>query len=381
MQILHPPTEPEVYTRPVAFDAREARRELLRSWRFLLGSAVLAALVSLGISFLVHTTYKAMALVLPPDQNNSTLSMLSAATGSSGIPASALAAFGMKKPTDLYVALMSSPIVEDAVIQRFGLQQLYGKKHLSQARKKFESNAQIKPDEKSGLISVTVIDRDPNRAAQIANGLIDAFDQLSSHLAITDAARRRMFFEKEVTQTKVNLTSAEDTLHDTIKKTGMLEPEGNARAMIAYQAQLRAEIAAKNVELQSKQVFLSDENPQVQTARREKQALEAQASSLDRSTDGDASDSKYMASDASLAYLRNLREVRYNEALLELLLKNLELAKLDEAREGNLVQVVQPATPPDMKYGPHHSLFLACGFVIGLLLSAAWILMSRFLIS
>ena len=381
MQILHPPSEPEVYVSPVAFDAREARRVLVRSWRFLLLASFITALVSVGVSFIVHTTYKAMTLVLPPDQSNNTLSMLSAATGSSGIPASALAAFGMKKPTDLYVALMSSPGVEDDVIQRFGLQQLYGKKYLSQARKKFESNAQVKADEKSGLISVSFIDRDPNRAAQIANGVIDSFDQLSSHLAITDAARRRLFFEKEVSQTKQNLTSSEDTLRDTIKKTGMLEPEGNARAMIAYQAQLRAEIAAKTVELQSRQVYLSDENPEVQTLLRERQALEAQADALDRSTNGDASDSKYMASDASLAYLRNLREVRYNEALLELLLKNLELAKLDEAREGSLVQVVQSATPPDMKYGPHRSIFLACGFIIGLLLSAAWVLTSRFLVS
>ena len=161
---------------------------------------------------------------------------------------------------------MSSPGVEDSVIQRFGLQQLYGKKHLSEARKKFESNAQVKPDEKSGLISVTVIDRDPNRRCATRQRPLSRLTSISSRhtLAITDAARRRMFFEKEVDQTKVNLATAEDTLRDTIKKTGMLEPEGNARAMIAYQAQLRAEIAAKTVELQSKQVYLANENPEVQ---------------------------------------------------------------------------------------------------------------------
>ena len=378
MPIVVPSSFAEMKSVPGTYDLCMVAHELGHSWRLILGSALGAAFVLFGLSFLIHDSYKATTIVMPPSQTSSTLSMLSAATANSSLPAGALAAFGMKTPTDLYVALMSTPAVEDAVIRHFDLQRLYKAKHLSEARKRFESKVQVKAEQKSGLISIAVTDLDPNRAAQIANGIVESFDDLSAHLAITDAARRRLFFEKQVAETKHDVTTAEENLSGTMKRTGIIEPQGDARAMIAYEAELHAQITAKKVELQSMKVYLSDENPQVQTAIRSLQSLETQADGLNRkSQGGDITTSKDVATDASLAYLRDLRELRYNESLLELLLKNLEIAKLDEAREGNLVQVVSAATPPDMKYGPHRSIFLACGFVLGLLFSSAWTLTRR----
>lgn len=362
---------------PHILDLRIVLLAIKDSWRLIAAAGTASACLFFAASFLIHNTYRATALILPPEQSGSSLGMLSALSGGASLPSGALASLGIKNQIDLYVALMSTPSVEDAVIAQFNLQSLYKCAHLSQARKKFESNLLIKPDEKSGLISISVVDRDPNRAAQMANAIIAAYDALSGHLAITDAARRRAFFERQLGDTKQNLAKAEDNLRDTIKRTGIMEPEGNARAMIGYQEQLRAQITAKNAELQSMRTYLADENPQVQAAQRERNSLESQASALNNSG-GDVSNSKSMASDASLAYTRALREVRYNEALFELMMKNLELAKLDEAREGNLVQIVEAAQPPDMKYAPHRSIFMTGGALLGLLLSSAWVLIQKF---
>lgn len=346
-------------------------RIVLLRRRLIAGASVACAILLFAASLLLKNTYKATALVMPPDHSSSSLSMLSSA----GLPAGALAALNVKSPGDLYVALMQSPAVENSVIDRFNLQTLYKRKHRSEARRELESRMQILSDAKSGIISVSVVDTDPDRAAAMANAIVDGFDKLSSQLAITDAARRRLFFERQVAETRANLGRAEDALQASSARTGILEPEGNARATIGYEEQLRAQIAAKSVELQSLQTYNSDENPEVQTARRELQALQGQAGALKQSTTGGAGGTKASQSSASLDYARKLREVRYNETVFELLMKNLEVARLDEAREGNVVQIISSATPPDMKDGPHRSFFLVGGFLLGLLGSVIWVLL------
>lgn len=191
------------------------------------------------------------------------------------------------------------------------------------------------------------------------------------HLAITDAARRRLFFERQVAETKLALTGAEDTLRSTSARTGVLVPEGTARAVIGYEAQSREQLAAKTVELRSMKVYLCDDNPQVQVAEREVQSLRQQADQLsEKYAGGSTGYSNAGASSASLDYARSLREVKTDETLYELLLKNLEVAKLDEAREGNVTRIVSPAVEPDLKDGPHRSFFLVGGFVLGLIVSS-----------
>jgi uncharacterized protein involved in exopolysaccharide biosynthesis len=380
MQTVESAVATEIRTGSPSFDLVTVTRILWKRRRFILGVSIGLGLLLFCLSFLFANTYKATAIVMAPDKNSSLISMLGAAAGGSGGGASglsALSALTMKSPADLYVGLMSSPGVEDPVIRHFGLQALYKRKHFSEARKKFESNTEIKADAKSGLITISVSDHDPNRAAALANAIVNAYDQMSAHLAITDAQRSRLFFEQQVAQTKDNLNRAEEALKDTSEKTGVIQPEGDARALIAYEAQLRAQIAIKTVQLESMKVYLSDENPQVQTAQRELQGLEGQVTALSQKAGGDgdaAFSSRNVQTEASLEYLRRLRDVRYNETLYELLLKNLELAKLDEAREGNIVQVVNWATAPDMKDGPHRSFFLAGGVLLGALASCAWVL-------
>lgn len=344
----------------------------VRRWLFLAVAACSVAVLLFAASFLLPNTFRAVSLVMPPDRTSSSAFSMMGAAASSSLPSGALAALNLKSPGDLYVALMMSPSVEDAVIDRFNLAAVYRLNKRSLVRKRLEANTEVVADAKSGIISVSVTDRSPARAADLANGIVTAFETFSSQLAITDAARRRLFFERQVLDTKNSLTEAENKLKSTSSNTGVLEPEGNARAMIGYGAQLRAEVATKTVELQSLKVYLSDDNPQVQVAERELQTLRQQADALEAKNGSAYSAST--ESSGSLDYVRALRDVRADETLYELLLKNLEIAKLDEAREGNVIQVVSVATPPDTKNGPHRSFFLVGGFLLGLIAAILWVL-------
>lgn len=358
------------------FDFSTVFRALVSAWRVIVGASIGIGILSFGISLLLHNTYKATAIVMPPDRTTNALSMIgSSSGGAASIPGGALAALSLNKsPADLYVALLGSPGLEDDVVQRFGLQSSYHSRYRSQARKDLEGNTQVTSDSKSGLISISVVDKDPDRAAQIVNGYIDALNRLSSRLAITDAQRRNLFFEQQVAETKEHLNLAEEALKETQQKGGLVEPTGDARALIEFEGQLRAQIASKTVELESLRVTLADDNPQIQTAQRELQGLQAQANALSQKTGNSSFSSRNGQTEASLDYLRKLRDVRYYESLFQLLSQNLELAKLDEARQGNIVQTVESASPPDVKNGPHRSIFLIGGVFIGFFFSAAWIL-------
>ena len=356
------------------FDLTLIVQMLWSHWPVIVRGTVAGGVVLFLLSFLIRNTYQASTLVLPPDTQGYGMSSLAGASASAAT--GALAAFSLKNPTDLYVGIITSPGVENSVIRTFNLQSVYKRSKLSLARKEFESNAQIEGDAKSGLISISFIDHDPQRAADVANGIVKAFDSESSHMAISNAQRRRSFFDQQVAETKENLAKAEDALRVSKNQTGLVEPEGDARAMIGYESQLRAEVAAKTMELQSLRVYRSDESPEVQTTQRELQSLESQAKDLGSKTSDDAAfASRTTQTEASLQYMRTARDVKYNEALLELLLKNLELARLDEAREGNVLQVIDTATTPDSKYGPHRSFFLICGLLLGALISCAWVLL------
>jgi tyrosine-protein kinase Etk/Wzc len=367
---------PVFENQPMKLNLSIVVRLLLGRVRLLAIASVSTALLLFALSFLLANTFKATTLVMPPDHSSSSaLSMLGAASGSSAVPSGALAALNVKSSSDLYVALMLSPTVEDEVIDQFHLDKLYRQAHRSLTRKQLESNTEIVADAKSGIISVSVTDKNPQRAAAMANAIVTAFEKLSSQLAITDAARRRLFFERQIAETKQTLTADEDKLRNTSARTGVLEPEGTAKAIIGYAAQLQGQLAAKTVELESMKVYLSDDNPQVQVAEREIESLRAEAEKLGSKSGGSVTDyTNAGASSASLDYARSVRDVKADETLYELLLKNLEIAKLDEAREGNVIQVVSLATAPDMKNGPHRSFFLVGGFLLGLIASGIWVL-------
>ena len=257
---------------------------------------------------------------------------------------------GIKNPNDLQVALLKSRTVEDAMIERFHLQALYHRKYLSTTRKRWERATLIDNGLKDSMIRLSVTDRDPHRAAELANGWVEEYRRFSATLAVGEASQRRLFFERQLSVAREDLARAEEEMKQTEQRTGVMELDGQAHAMIAAAAMLRAQVAAKQVEIQAMRQFAADENPDLERAQKELSSLEGQLTAMDVNNDrqgGDLVAPKGKVGEAGLEYARALREVKYREMVQSLLTRQYEMARLDEARQGSLVQIVDPAAVPD----------------------------------
>jgi tyrosine-protein kinase Etk/Wzc len=344
--------------------------------RIILSVTAVFAVVAIIVSLVVSPRYTATVTLLPPQQNSSVGAALASQLGNmGGVGALAGSGLGLKNQNDMFVALFKSRTVEDAIVQHFGLMQEYRVKYPSIARKTFETHASVDGSGKDGLIRISVEDRDPRRAADLANGYVDQFRIQSQHLAITEASQRRLFFEQQLEQAKDSLANAEEAMKQTEQKTGMIQLDSQARALIESASLLRAQINAKEVQIQGMQTYATGENSQVVEAQQELASLRSQLAKLGGSEDsiGELIVPKGKVPEAGLEYIRKLRDVKYNETIFEILARQFEVAKLDEAKQGALVQVVDPAVAPDLKSFPKRSLIVigatAVGFLIGILVA------------
>jgi len=344
--------------------------------RFVLGAVVLSIVVSL----LLPIRYEAKVVLLPPQQNSSIGSALMGQLGNLGALGSLASltggGLGLKNPADMYVSLLTSRTVEDAMIERFGLMKEYRVKLMSDTRKELERRTTAIAGTKDGLIRLTIEDRDPKRAAELANGYVEEFRKLSASLAITEAARRRLFFEQQVQQAKDKLTEAEEAMAKTQQATGVLQIDSQARALIESAAVLRGQVVAKQVQIEGMRSFATDDNPSLVLAKQELAALQSQLEQLAGSQSDTGSDinlSKGRVTQSGMEYLRRFRDLKYQETVFELLAKEYEIAKLDEAREGAIVQVVDAAVPPDKKSSPHRTMIVMATTILSFFVAAFWV--------
>lgn len=350
---------------------------LVRRRKFILvftaGAAILTAIVVL----LIPNRYTAVTVLLPPQQNSSMSSALLGQLGGSGALASlAGSSLGIKNSGDMYVSLFRSRTVEDALIRQFDLMARYHKRTMYDTRKKFEDRATVILGAKDGLITVSVTDNDPKFAAQLANAYVDEFRKHSDSLAITEASQRRAFFQQQLLEANGNLTKAEEVLKNTEQSTGVLQLDSQAKALIESAAVLRGQITAKEVQLQSMQSIVTPDNPQYMLAEQQLDALKAQLAKVAGAGGTAGSDIGLSSSNipqAGVAYLNSLRDVRYYETVVELLARQFEAAKLDEARQGT-IQVSDVAVPPDKKSYPSRLALTVAGAMLGVLAAVFWVL-------
>jgi uncharacterized protein involved in exopolysaccharide biosynthesis len=347
---------------------------------FVLGAVVVGTLAA----FLLPVRYEGKVVILPPQQNSSMAGGILGQLGGSLeslAPLASLAGGGsslLKNPADMYVSLLTSRTVEDALIQRYGLMAEYHEKRMSDARKKLENRTSAVAGTKDGLIRLSVEDRDPKRSAELANGYIEEFRKLSASLAITEAARRRLFFDQQLQQAKEELGNAEEAMRKTQQSTGVLQIDSQARSLIESAAILRGQVVAKQVQIQSMRSFAAEDNPALILAKQELAALEAQLERVAGSQPDPGSDiilSKGRVTGAGLEYLRRLRDLKYHETVYELLAKQFEIAKLDEAREGSIVQVVDSAVIPDKRSFPPRLLIISSATICGFFTAMFWIVL------
>jgi len=344
--------------------------------RTVLLTTLVFAVLSIAVSLLLPKRYTAKVTLLPPQQNSSMSTMLASQLGSlGGLASLAGGGLGLKNPNDMYVAMFKSETVEDAMVNRYGLMQEYHAKLLSDARKDFEHHATVDGNGKDGLIRISVEDRNPERAKELANGYVDAYRDLSQHLAITEAGQRALFFKDQLAKAKDNLAKAEVALEQTEQKTGLISVDSQARALIESAASLNAQIAAKEVQIQAMQTYATGQNSQLIQAEQELDSLRAQLAKLggNQNIGNGIIVPKGQVPGASLDYVRRLRDVKYYQTIFDILAQQYELAELDQAKEGALIQVVDPAIVPDKRSFPHRALIVIvstfAGFLIGIFIA------------
>jgi tyrosine-protein kinase Etk/Wzc len=330
------------------------------------GAALILSIVTV---FLLPKTYTAKTKIMPPQQNQSMGAM--AALSQLG-PLAALAGQGMglRTPSDLYVALLRSDTVAYGLIDRFSLMSVYGKKLRIDARRRLEDRSEIIAG-KEGVISISVDDRSPQRAADLANGYVEELEKLTKTLNMTEAGRRRLFFEREVKMANDDLANAEVAFKQTEEKTGLILLDSQSKAMIGSLTSLRAAIAAQEVKVQAMRSFATAENPDLVMAEQELATMRAQLERVERGQ-GKRSIADVPLENvptAGLEYVRKYRDVQYHEALFTLLAKQYEAAKIDEARDTLFVQQLDKALRPEKHSWPKRFIVVLVATIFALLLA------------
>jgi tyrosine-protein kinase Etk/Wzc len=346
-----------------------------RKTLFLFMGGTCALAIAVGLS--MRDSYTSIASFLPPGSGGSsaTAALAGQLSALSGLSGGSLG--GMKSSGDLYVGILKSRSVKSELVKRFDLISLYKMKKESQAEKVLASHSTFDVDTKSSIVTITVTDHSAARAHDLANAYLDALTEKNGQLALTESSQRRLFFGQQLAKEKDDLENAEVALKETEEKTGLIAPAGQTASEIQMIAQTQGLISAKQVELAALRLSATQENPDLIRLESEIQGLQDQLSRLQSGTNKrtGAVIPTSQVPELQLDYVRKEREVKYHEALFEMIAKLYEQARIDEAHNAPLVQVVDSASYPDAKSSPFRSLFALVGLVLGGLLGGAWILL------
>lgn len=339
---------------------------LAENARLLIIGPLLVGLAALGISFLLPPTFTARTTLLPPQQQQSTAAILASQLGAlAGLAGSA--GLNLKNPADLYVAIIKSRTIADNLVDRFELTRVYDVELRQDAREELASATKVISG-RDGLITVEVDDHDPKRAADIANAYVQELTRLNDNFAVTEAQQRRAFFERQLKVAQQNLVKAQLALGGAGVPESLIK--ASPEAMMQEIAMLKAQVTAQEVQLSTMRGRLTEQSPEYQMAQRQLASLRAQLKQAERDQPVEGTQRP--------EYLNRFRDFKYFETLFELMAKQYELARLDEAREGAIIQVVDRAVVPEWKSKPRKALIavltvVASGvlLMLGLFLRAA----------
>lgn len=346
---------------------------LAKHKRIVVGLPAAAAVVSLVVTLLLPNIYTGTTKILPPQQTQSTSAVLAQLGTLAGLAGGAVSA-GLKNPNDLYVGMLKSRTVADNLIRRFDLNKVYDKKYPSQTRKKLANETSIVAG-KDGIITVEVDDEDAKRAADLANAYVDELFKLTTVLAVTEASQRRLFFERQLDLARVNLVKAETEARKALEQGGLTAVDAQGRTAVETAARLRAQITVKEVQIGAMRTFAAEDNPELKRAQQEIEVMKRELAKSEG-----AAPSKAVRSPAGersgIDNLGLLRDVKYYETMYGLLAQQYETAKIDEAKDSAVIQVMDKAIEPDRRSRPKRTLIVVLSALVAGLLSvfAAFVL-------
>ncbi len=357
--------------------------ELARRKRLIAAVTGVSGMLGVAAALLLPVRYVATTRVMTPQQTQSTASLMIgqlANSGGSALAAMAGNSLGLKNPNDLYIGLLNSRPVADAIINEFGLQALYRARDMTTARKKLAVNTSV-VSEKSGFLAVSVTDADQKRAAAIANAYTEQLRILTKTLAVTEASQRRLFYEEQLKTAKEDIVTAEFALKKVEQQKGVVEPDAQSKGLIAGLTELQALAAAKQVEVRALRSYSTEQNPNVQLAENQLASLQASIQRLQQSNHSSSPASLGLQDMAggAMDYLSAAHELQYRQTLFDLLVRQYDAAGLDEAKEAAVIQVVEPAMPPDERSSPHRTSIVLTFAILGFLSACSYLYLCSFL--
>ena len=361
------------------------RRFIAKSFGFGL---VLAAIISL----IIPPKYEATTRMMPPERQGlgGVAAMLAAAGQSSAgslVGGLVSDAMGIKTSGALYVGVLRSSTLQDTLIDRFKLRQVYGVKYEKDARERLTQNTDINEDRKSGIISITVTDRSEQRATDMANAYIDNLNRLTAQLDASSAHRERLFIEDRLKTAKQDLDAAAADLSAFSSKNLTFDVQEQGKAMVAGTASLAGELIAAESQLSGLEQIYAPNNVRVRSLQARIAELKRKLSQLrgaDAGTSGLADPTNTGEYGPSLAQLPNLgvkyydlyRRAKIQEAVFEILTKQYELAKIEEAKELPTIKVLDVAPLPETKSSPKRTLITIVGGLLAAMLAGVYVMVT-----
>lgn len=360
--------------------------------RFLARAAIFGIVFSTLVAFIIPKRYESTARLMPPDKEPSAMAAL-ATLATSSVPAGLGTLMGdlvgSKASSATFVGILQSRTVADHLINQFNLQKVYSARHIEDAREKLQSRTDIVVDRKSGIIALTVTDRDPARARQMAQAYVNELDQLVARLATSGARREREFLEGRLQVVKDELELSELELSQFASKNTTLDIKEQGKAMMEGAARVQAELIAAQTEVEGLRQTYADGNVRVRTARARVNELKRKLNELGGAAAGTpARASSASSSDFSYPSIRQLpvlgvtyadlyRRTKIAEIVFELLTRQYEMAKVEEAKEIPSVKELDVPVVPQKKSFPPRLIVILLGTLLVISLATSWILGKR----
>ena len=354
--------------------------------RFLARVVAVGVLLSVVVSLLISNRYESATRLMPPDsQSGAGLSM--AAPALSGAPAGlgglAGEMLGLKSTSDLVVGVLTSRTVADRVIQKFNLQKVYGTRRMEDARNALAKHTETSIDHKSQIVTLTVTDKRPHRAAAIAQAYIEETNRVMADVSTSSARRERIFLEGRLQAVSQDLEGAEKAFSQFASRNTAIDIKEQGKAMVDAAAALQGQLSAAQSQLQGLRQIYTDNNVRIRSAQAQVAELENQLQKVGGKGDGTSLDT-VETSNALYPSIRKLpllgvsyedlyRRTRIEEAVLETLNREYELAKVQEAKEIPTVKVLDAPNIPDKKSYPSRTLIVLFGTALAFSLGTTWV--------
>lgn len=344
-----------------------------RKWRLIVTITVTSAILSAVITLVLPKTYSSTALILPPQQDMNLMGMMLGGNVS-GLSSLAGNMLGLGTPADQYASILESNRISDAIIDRFKLMEVYNKRYRLDMYQKLDDLVSIKAGKKDGIISITIEDEEPKRAADIANAYIEELGKLTAEMDMTGGAKNKFFLEKQLAQARADLANAEDAIKKFQSKNKTIDVDEQAKASIMGIAELRGQLSLQEIQLAALSRRFTQNSQEVKDTQTAIARIKSQIAQLEGSGKGGAIPTVGSVPAIGEEYLRLMREFKIKEILVEMLTKQYELAKLTESKNMNNLQIIQQARIPDKKIKPKRTLIVIGVTFISFVISVLWVL-------